>query len=137
MVVETMLTIGIVTANPEAIQARWKACRKELWCRCGYPGFWCCRLNPWCWSQWTHECRSPHPEWASPATTESGPTPIEPSFVDGTTGHFSGDKSPKRMAWWLTTIMEQAQKVNVSPCSTLRYTDVLFNRTPRSVCDVC
>jgi hypothetical protein len=25
VVVETMLTIGIVTANPEASQARWKA----------------------------------------------------------------------------------------------------------------
>jgi len=54
----------------------------------------------------------------------------------------------KRMTWWSTTVMEQVQKVNdllrlvISHIALLsllylRYTDVLFNRTPRSVCDVC
>jgi len=37
MVAETMLTIGIVTANPEVIQAREKA--KEVLYRCGYLQF--------------------------------------------------------------------------------------------------
>ncbi|OJA18800.1 hypothetical protein AZE42_00840 [Rhizopogon vesiculosus] len=34
-------------------------------------------------------------EASTPTTIESGPTPIEPSVVNGTTDHTSGDKSPK------------------------------------------
>jgi histone deacetylase 1/2 len=33
-------------------------------------------------------------EASTPTTTESGPTPIESSVVNGTTDHLSGDKSP-------------------------------------------
>jgi hypothetical protein len=90
-----------------------------------------------------HQCGSPHPEWASPTTTESGPTPIEPSFVN------SGDKSPKTNGMVVDddngTSAESKcdlfrfaiSRIALLSLLYLRYTDVLFNRTPRSVCDVC
>jgi len=34
-------------------------------------------------------------EASTPTATESGPTSIEPSVVNDTTGHLSGDKLPK------------------------------------------
>ena len=34
-------------------------------------------------------------EASTPTTTESGPTPIEPSVINGVTDYLSGDKSPR------------------------------------------
>ncbi|KAG1755026.1 histone deacetylase complex catalytic component RPD3 [Suillus paluster] len=46
----------------------------------------------------------------TPTTTESGPTPIEPAAVNGTTDHLSGDKSPKTNG---TVVVDDAQGTSV------------------------
>ena len=78
-----------------------------------------------------HHCRVRVQVWPlTPGSFESGPTPIEPSFVNGTTGHLSGDKSPKTNGMVVDDDNGTSQKVNVicfvspflilpcSPCCT-------------------